>query len=288
MTVYSLLMNTDRVQQTSGSMTRVWGVAELGGLELLQAQLVEHVFPPHAHSEYMINIIERGSATVSHPNGVSTLRAGLVGVAGPNEVRSISCNGTDPFTYRVFYIPSEVMSGFADEITDHLVGLSSQVLDDPYLYNLLYRAHMACAQPTSALERETLIAQALERLALRSCPNPWLGLTFKNTSKTAWECRAFLDCSFQEKLTLKDLEMVTDMSGFHLIRVFRRAFGLSPHQYQTQLRIKRARFLLQQGAEPVAVAGELGFHDQSHLSKQFKRYVGLNPSEYRTGMLSAN
>jgi AraC family transcriptional regulator len=62
------------------------------------------------------------------------------------------------------------------------------------------------------------------------------------------------------------------------------ATGLPPHQYVIARRVERARQLLQAGTDlPLAeVAVEVGFSDQSQLSRHFKRLVGATPRQFRT------
>ncbi len=55
---------------------------------------------------------------------------------------------------------------------------------------------------------------------------------------------------------------------------------MPPHTYQLQLRMARARRLLQRGMEPGDVAAQLGFTDQSHLTRHFKRLFRLTPGQY--------
>ena len=71
------------------------------------------------------------------------------------------------------------------------------------------------------------------------------------------------------------------MSPFHFARVFRRATGLPPHSWLMQRRVERARALLKVGCTPLTVAMQLGFADQSHLTRQFKQTYGIGPGAYR-------
>jgi AraC-like DNA-binding protein len=48
-----------------------------------------------------------------------------------------------------------------------------------------------------------------------------------------------------------------------------------------QRRLEQARALLKNGSAPLSVAMQLGFADQSHLSRQFKQTYGVGPGEYR-------
>ena len=63
----------------------------------------------------------------------------------------------------------------------------------------------------------------------------------------------------------------------------RAQMGLTPHAFQTNLRIARARALLSAGQPPAAVAATCGFADQAHLTRTFKRAVGVTPGRFATG-----
>lgn len=66
----------------------------------------------------------------------------------------------------------------------------------------------------------------------------------------------------------------------HLIRSFRKAYGLPPHAYLTGRRVARARRLLLAGMRPAAAAVAAGFYDQAHLTRHFGRYVGISPARF--------
>ena len=57
--------------------------------------------------------------------------------------------------------------------------------------------------------------------------------------------------------------------------------GLPPHAWLQQRRLEQARALLRDGCAPLSVALQLGFADQSHLTRQFKQVYGVGPGEYR-------
>lgn len=75
------------------------------------------------------------------------------------------------------------------------------------------------------------------------------------------------------------------ISPFHMIREFKKAFGLTPHQFQMQCKVRKAQKLL---AEKSAseVTYDAGFYDQSHMDRCFKKLVGLSPKEYKKAVIS--
>jgi AraC-like DNA-binding protein len=74
---------------------------------------------------------------------------------------------------------------------------------------------------------------------------------------------------------------LTGLSQFALLRAFRRETGMPPHAYLNQLRVRRARLLLDDGLAPADVAAQTGFADQAHLTRHFKRVVGVPPAAYQ-------
>ncbi|MBS1171017.1 MAG: transcriptional regulator, AraC family [Burkholderiaceae bacterium] len=70
------------------------------------------------------------------------------------------------------------------------------------------------------------------------------------------------------------------LSRFHLIRIFRRHTGLTPHAYLLDCRINKARHLLREGVSLAELAQHLGFSDQSHFQKAFRQRVCATPGDY--------
>ena len=79
---------------------------------------------------------------------------------------------------------------------------------------------------------------------------------------------------------LGTLATYAGLSAFHLCRVFGEAVGMTPHAYQTQVRVRYAKSLLSAGLPIGLAAVEAGFYDQAHLTRHFKRIVGLTPGRY--------
>jgi AraC-like DNA-binding protein len=65
-------------------------------------------------------------------------------------------------------------------------------------------------------------------------------------------------------------------------RMFKHYIGLSPIQYQLQLRIQRAcRMLSYSSKSSKEIAFDLGFESSSYFTKIFKNKMGVTPQTYR-------
>lgn len=84
------------------------------------------------------------------------------------------------------------------------------------------------------------------------------------------------------RVTLTELAKVCGVSKFHFLRVFRDAVGSTPSRFLTQVRIERAMALLRTTERSVTdIALEVGFSEQSALTRAFQRRVGASPVAYR-------
>jgi AraC family transcriptional regulator len=94
----------------------------------------------------------------------------------------------------------------------------------------------------------------------------------------------FIHQNYARELSLSDIAAAAHLSTYHLTRVFKKATGVSPHQYLVQVRVNSARSLLSAGAGDrslAEIAAAVGFADQSHLTRHFKRVLGMTPKQLR-------
>ena len=82
-------------------------------------------------------------------------------------------------------------------------------------------------------------------------------------------------------ILIEDMAHKIGISPYHMIRTFKTACGLTPHQFQIQCRIRKAQKLLEEGKSVTEVAYATGFCDQSHFDRCFHKIVGLTPNEYK-------
>jgi AraC family transcriptional regulator len=88
--------------------------------------------------------------------------------------------------------------------------------------------------------------------------------------------------SLSEEIRLADLARETCLSSFYFARAFKASTGVPPHRYLVQLRITKARELLEATNLPIGeIAAQVGYDDPSYLARLFRREVGLAPSAYR-------
>lgn len=82
--------------------------------------------------------------------------------------------------------------------------------------------------------------------------------------------------------SLEEMSAVAGLTPSHFCRVFRKATGLSPHQYVMKTRLDKAQQMLHQSDLSIAAISEsLGFTSQSHFTRAFRQFTGEAPSDFR-------
>jgi AraC family transcriptional regulator len=79
-------------------------------------------------------------------------------------------------------------------------------------------------------------------------------------------------------LTVSEIARSVNMSPYHFMRLFKNSTGQSPYRYVIEARTRKAKELLASGKLSIAqVAYDVGFADQSHLTRHLKQLLGVTP-----------
>lgn len=91
----------------------------------------------------------------------------------------------------------------------------------------------------------------------------------------------YIHAHLDQNIALAELANVANLSEFHFARLFKQTTGLPPHQFVIHQRVERAKRLILAGRLSLAqIAIEVGFSDQSQLTRHFKRLVGVTPKRF--------
>jgi AraC-like DNA-binding protein len=92
--------------------------------------------------------------------------------------------------------------------------------------------------------------------------------------------REHLSAHPTEETRAADLERIAGIDRWSVARQFRKAFGTSPDRYRRMRRLAVAREAIAAGGPLARVAAEMGFADQSHMTRHFTRTYGLTPGRW--------
>jgi len=180
------------------------------------------------------------------------------------------------------YPSPELVAEIAAETTSvrGTPGFVRPVLDDAYAVGLVHQV-LRAADEGNALAADTLLRVAVTRLLrLNGGAMPQREVRTAG-GLVAVRAREVLEGRMAEPPSLEQLAADLDTSPFALLRAFRDVYGMPPHTWLTDARVRRARRLLDAGVSPAEAALVVGFTDQPHLNRHFARIIGVPPGAYQ-------
>ena len=156
---------------------------------------------------------------------------------------------------------------------------------DTHLIPLLQQLREEAERPAASPLFVRGIAQAIAIHLARNYTTLTGGGRSETSSLPAFKLRRVTDWMAEhlaEEFSLVRLAEQVGISAFHFNRLFKRATGIPPSQYQIKLRLDTARRLLRETKKSViTIANEVGYSNPSHFAQLFRKDTGLSPSDYR-------
>jgi AraC-like DNA-binding protein len=272
-------------RRESADQLRFWRPLPRREIDLVCASGAVYEMPFHAHEAIQVLLPASPLVIMDAKRCVTTVYPGQVHVTRPLELCAARSVDHMRVNVRVMLLSPTVIErlrevGAVNE-RESSPEPSHWVVDDAALHAELATLFDALRGPLVALGCESPLLACIARLfdpntmRRRFAAGPELGIAHGVTG-----VRDHLRAHPADGVTLDDLASVARLDKFQLLRAFRRAYGLTPHEYHMQLRLARARRLLAEGRPLSHVTYDAGFADQSHLTRRFKTFFDLTPARY--------
>jgi AraC family transcriptional regulator len=191
-----------------------------------------------------------------------------------------------------FYFTQEDLAKYAVEVLDVeplSLELSGVIFDDNQIINDIARA---CILPLNWSEKsdQMALSSAIQLLIYQIVKNYVDSSKFVKASHKGGltltvqkRVKEYIEAHLDSAMTIESLAEVAGLSTFHFARMFHKSFGVTPHTYLKERKIKLAKDLLVNHDMPlIDIAVASGYCSPSHFSRQFKSMTKLTPSQYRS------
>lgn len=258
-----------------------WHDPALPFIEARAVQDGRHVcYDKHSHPHFSIGAITGGHSHYLNQRSRQEVGPGSLVLMNPEEVHACNPIADQPWSYLMFYLDTDWLRSQQEE-----AGLGSEFRPfdmtasrDPLLYQGLQHLHHQLVQAPDPLAREVACHLFSRQLLARLTPARWDDRPPQHLQRAA----ELMQDDSASPLSLSQLSTVAGLTPSHFVRAFSQHYGMTPHAYLLDRRIRHARTLLKQGQPLAEVALASGFADQAHFQRQFKRRVAATPGQYRT------
>jgi AraC-like DNA-binding protein len=252
---------------------------DLPGVEALHARFVSHAYAPHSHPTWTVAVVHDGAARFEVDATHQRADRGELFVLEPEAVHTGMAAVPEGWAYKVLYLDPALLFEWDERDAAAPRAARWVVFRDVALRSALLRMHTTIGSGAVGLELDESVAAAVDSLRPHLRPGPG-AIRGGYEHAAVRRARAYLGERWDQAVPLAELSSVAGLTRFELIRRFRAQTGLTPHAFQTNLRVAHARRLLSAGRPIAEVALDCGFADQPHLTRTFKRAVGVTPGRF--------
>lgn len=256
-------------------------MCQSAALEFVEMRIANHsdsCYSTHSHDEFSFGVVDKGHAVYKNTRSSHQVEQGTTVTINPGDAHSCNPKGAS-WSYRMLFIDSTWIAKAQQDVcaSQHFeyASFEQHLLTDQQRYREFSTLFNTLLSQTNPLLAEGLLTEYCAQLF-----DPSLAFKTIQTGEVELAQQMIMD-QLDETVTLDDLCHVVGLSPYHLIRSFKKRYGQSPHAYQLDQRIKRARLLLKSGQGLASIANALGFSDQSHFQRNFKKRTALTPRQYQ-------
>jgi AraC family transcriptional regulator len=228
-----------------------------------------------------------------------TVREGFFFVSNSDQYYSLGLEGKETETANIhfgeYFVENILISA---TLAPELLLENNTSKQERNFHNAIYRKtdaldqitrQIAAIQNDKLLLEEKLVACAIELLRTSQADHTRMqriplvkNSTRREIIRRLLSARDVIYTCYQADLSLDDLANACCLSKFHFLRLFKIAFGKTPHQFLNEVRMQRAKELLHKNRmEIYQISSEVGIKDSASFSRLFKNQTGLYPTQYR-------
>lgn len=261
----------------SVSTQHFWRSSALPFVELRSTQCSLQAYKPHFHAQLSLGAVIAGRTRARCAGQEYELSEGDLILIAPYAVHACNPIARQPRSYHMLYVDATWCRERVTPLRERSLEFGCSVIRNPRLF-----AHYLELVASLADLRAPLAAAKLESLLTEAAEISVATRQVRCASMAEQIRQAVLD-SLATPKSLDALASDFKCRKETLIRVFKRAYQITPHAFLSNLRVEQAKRRLMVGEKIADVAADLGFSDQAQLHRTFVSYTASTPGQYRKG-----
>jgi AraC-like DNA-binding protein len=262
-------MNKTNYQQTT-----------IADINLINAEYKNFSFKRHFHLDYHFGLLTQGEQTFYYQGSKYSTGPGQIQLMPAGAVHDGNTVEKSGFKSKIVSVSPTWLNDLSYELTGHKhFKFSQHCIENPQLFYQFYQLHLILSNPLMPQLSKECIPFTLFSTMITQYSNNRTAVATSIGDKNIGLLKDYLMAKLDEKISLKNLAELCNLSESQLLRQFKRSTGMTPYAWLARLRLEQALVLIKSGELSTHVAYQVGFYDQAHFVNAFKQAYGVPPSQ---------
>jgi AraC-like DNA-binding protein len=265
----------------TGTDITIWRAPALQA-ELIRGRFVDYAYGVHTHETACFALLTAGSIRIRMRGNEFMAHQGDLYAIDADEPHAGWAIDDTGWRLRTLYVDMAHLRQLVRDVPGVPgAALAGPIIRDPDVAACLHALHHCSEINGSHLFRDQAYLSFADKLLARhvtqrrSAPPPGAEMA------AVRRVRDYLDEHLEDTVSLIDLATEAGLPQYRLFRAFERLYGMTPHAYQRQARVRYAMRLLRQRCSLSEAGLQAGFADQAHFTRWFRRFMGVTPGQYQ-------
>ncbi|PNQ85237.1 AraC family transcriptional regulator [Paenibacillus polymyxa] len=249
--------------------------------------LPRHKVGPAVYNYILIHSVDHGYGTFEWQRKKHRLGQGDIFIIFPGVLFSYEADNAEPWSYRWIALQGRCVTEMLENIgvtpIDPIVRGANSVKLASIFETIEHELEHKSGETITTLATDgwfrVLLAEFARLNANKLHYSPDEVLT--DSERVVEQAIRWFQTQYMLPISIEKLATSLGYHRTHFTKVFKQLTSLSPKQYINQVRMERAKELLNTNISIEQVGNSCGFSDPLYFSKQFKKWTGISPTQYR-------
>ena len=222
-----------------------WRDANLPYVEIRAAKDSSVCYEKHSHSTFSIGSVVGGQSYYLNKHYRQEISTGSLVIINPEDMHACNPRNDGKWSYNMIYLNTDWLSALQHEMgsnkNDDFQMFSIIASNDKDLFQSHNQLISILTQEEDLLAKESALVDYCMSFQTRLTTSSEIQL---KENKNLLIAADFIESNSLNKISLMDICAVSQLSRAYLIRAFQKRFGITPHAYQLNHRINKAKQFL--------------------------------------------
>lgn len=163
--------------------------------------------------------------------------------------------------------------------TDYIITIDDQKAAEDLFYYMIFKNNCVASE-AQIMYRNAYLMMILALYIDNAATG---GITLTHSEIDFAKIISYMYDNMHTDISISDISSIAHLSNDYFSQLFKKNFLVSPIKFLNEMRIERAKELLEEYDLTIAeVASKVGFNDISYFNKTFKEIIGYSPKNQKS------